>query len=323
MEFIHSVLSQDVPRAVTNISTLDLPVNPLSHVLITLKYNRTGAAAAALPLIANTLGLMSRIEILYKGSAIFSMSGYDAVACGLYVADFESWGINYGGIATEECSFTWCIPLGRILYDPRECFPRSTRGELVLQITYAAAFTDITAVLEQIETIELPDASPSQYLRMTTLSATLTVGIENDIPLPIGNPISDIVLYGAEIPQTTAALATLGYLQILIDNQRRFYSHTNYETHHNMAGRMRPAPGYWGSHKHYTVTTTISNQNMADDHILACYSHLPFDIFKNGEYALQTAGRSSVNLRIGVDVGVTGLGVRVIPCEICPAGAGA
>ncbi|MBA7590338.1 hypothetical protein ES708_32453 [subsurface metagenome] len=108
----------------------------------------------------------------------------------------------------------------------------------------------------------------------------------------------------------------------MVDNVRRFYSHTNYETHHNMAGRMRPAPGYWGSHKHFTTTTTISNQNMADDHILACYSHLPFDVLGDDQYMLDTAGKSDVTLRIGVDTGVTGLAVRVIPCEIVAASKG-
>lgn len=322
MEFIHSVLSQDVARAVNANPSIDLPVNPLSFTLITLRCNRTTAADGSTEALANVINMLSKIEVLYKGSAIFSMSGYDAVACGLYVANFESWGINYAGIATEEISFTWCIPHGRILYDPRECFPRSTRGELVLQLTYAAAFTDITSVEEQIETVELPEASPSQYLRMTTLAATLTVGIENDIPLPIGNPISELVLYGGEIPSGAAHLATLGYLQILIDNQRRFYSHTNYETHHNMAGRMRAAPGYWGFHTHYTTTTTICGPPLPSNHLLACYSHLAFDIFRNGDYALDTAGKSAVSLRIGVDVGVTGLAVRVIPCEIVPAGGG-
>lgn len=321
-EFIHSVVAQDVAVATGTVVSYDLPVNPLSHVLVTLRYNRTGAAGAALPVIANTLNVISKIEVLYKGSAIVSMSGYDLVACGIYVPGFESWGVNYGGIATEECSFTFCVPLGRQLYNPRECFPRSTRGELILQITYAAAFTDITSVEEQIETVELPDATPERFLRMTTLSATLVAAGENDIDLPIGNPISDLVLYGGEIPETVANLATLGYLQVLVDNVRRFYSHTNYETHHNMAGRMRPAPGYWGNHKHYTVTTTISNNVMADDHILACYSHLAFDVLKDGSYLLQTAGKSDVTLRIGVDVGVVGLAVRVIPCEIVPVGGG-
>lgn len=317
MEFIHSVCSQDEAVVAGSVVTYDLPVNPLSHIYITLPYIRTAAAVAGLPRIVNTINLITKIEVLYKGSAIFSMSGWDAVAAGLYVANFESWGVNYAGIIAEEASFTWCIPMGRVLYDPHECFPRSTRGELVLQITYLTPFVDITSTVCQIETIELPEASPAQYLRMTTLSATLVAGGENDIDLPIGNPISDLVLYGGEIPLGAAKLATLGFLQVMVDNIRHYYSHTNYETHHNMAGRLRAAPGYWGSHIHWVQAAPgLSEAVIPCNHLLACYSHLPFDIFRDGRYALQTAGKSDVTLRIGVDAGVVGLAVRVIPCEI-------
>lgn len=321
MEFIHSVLDQENVFVATNVRSYDLPVNPLSHIYITFPHIRTAAATNALPAIANIINVLARIEVLYKGSAIFSMSGYDAVACGLYIANFESWGVNYGGIIAEEASFTICVPLGRTLYNPLECFPRSTRGELILQLTYAAAFTDITTLRAQIETVELPDATPSQYLRMTTLAATIPAVGEYDVNLPIGNPISDIVLWGTTIPVGAARLSTLRYLQILVDNQRHFYSHTNYETHHNMAGRMRDAPGYWWGHEHFAAAGVGISQGIAHNHLLSCYSHLPFDIFKNGEYALQTSGKSDVVLRIRNDTGGASA-ARVIPCEICSASGG-
>jgi len=317
MEFIHSVLAQDIPVVLATPYSFDLPVNPLSHTLLTVSYVRTAAAAAAIPLIANTINQVARIEVLYKGSAIFSMSGWDAVAAGLYVADFESWGVNMAGVATEECSFTWCIPHGRILYNPRECFPRTTRGELTLQVTFVVAGADITSQIQQIETVEIPDASPSQFLKMTTLSVAIPATGTIDVPLPIGNPISDLVLWGATIPAGAATDRTLHQLQVLVNNKTSHYGLTNYETHHNMAGRMRAAPGYWGSHTHYTVTTTISSQNIPSNHLLACYSHLPFDIFKDGEFALQTAGMSDVVLRINTRFAIAAASTaRVIPCEI-------
>ena len=321
-EFIHSVLAQDEACAVSTVVTYDLPVNPLSHILLTLSSIRTAAGTNALPLILNLINCVTRIEVLYKGSAIISMSGLDAVACGIYIPHFESWGVNFSGIIAEETSFTICIPLGRRMYDPRECFPRSTRGELLLQITYAAAFTDQTTVRAQIECVELPNAAPERFLRMTTLATTFTAAGENDIELPIGNPISDIVLWGGTHPVGAVRLTTLRYLQILVDNQRHFYSHTNYETHHNMAGRMRPPPGYWWGHSHFAGAGIGISPNIAACHLLHCHSHLPFDIFGDLEYALQTAGKSDVVLRVGSDPGVGSLAVRVIPCEIVQAAGG-
>lgn len=323
MEFIHSVLAQNETCAVGTVVSYDLPVNPLSHILVTLKYKRTDAAADGEPTFAETLALMSKIEVLYKGSAIFSMSGADAVAAGLMVCGFESWGHNYLGVAAEECSFTFLVPLGRILYDPRECFPRSTRGELVLQITYATAFTGVAALKAQIETVELPDASPEQFLRMTTLSFTPSVAGEHDIELPIGNPISELVLYGEIKPAGIVDEVSLSYLQILVDNYRRFYSHTNFETVHNMAGRMRCPPGYWMAHTHWSEADAgLTGPQFAGNHLLSHYVHLPFDIFGDGRYALETAGKSDVILRVFVDTAGEDKKIRVIPCEIVPASRG-
>jgi len=322
MEFIHSVMAQDETVVQDTTVTYDLPVNPLSHVLITLKYAQKVVLQLTKPDFASTLLMMKKIEVLYKGSAIFSMSGLDAFVCGLFIAKFESWGLNYGGTDNDELSLTWCIPLTRILYSESECFPRSTRGELVLQITYATTFTEIDTVKAQIETVELPDAAPEQYLRMTTLSLTATADGENDVELPIGHPISDLVLFGTTIPIANANLATLGYIQILVDNVRRFYSHANFETIHNMAGRVRAAPGYWGYHTHFvSAAATVSGPVLAENHILKQHVHVPFDIFRDGRYALETAGKSDVVVRIYVDAAASGV-LRVIPCEIVSAGGG-
>lgn len=322
MEFIHSVLAQDEDVVAGRVISYDLPVNPLSHVLVTLKYTRTDAAAKDVPTYPIVLALMTKIEVLYKGSAIFSMSGQDAMAAGLLVCGFESWGHNYMGVAVEETSFTFLVPLTRTLYSERECFPRTTRGELILQITYADPLTGATAVKAQIETVELPDAAPERYLRMTTLTFTPTVAGEHDIELPIGNPISELVLFGTTFPAGVDDFATLGYIQILVDNYRRFYSHTNFETVHNMAGRMRPPPGYWFGHTHFlSAAAMLTGWQFPSNHLLKQYVHVPFDISRDGRYILETAGKSDVVLRVSVDVGAEDP-MRCIPCEIVPAGHG-
>lgn len=322
MEFIHSVLAQDEPVVAGSTVPYDLPVNPLSHTLITLKYTRTDAAADGVPTYPIVLALMTKVEVLYKGSAIFSMSGLDAMATGLLVCNFESWGHNLLGVAVEECSFTFLIPHGRVLYDPKECFPRTVRGELILQITYSNVLAGATAVKAQIETVELPDASPEQFLRMTTLTFTPAVAGEHDVELPIGNPISELVLFGTTFPAGATDVATLGFVQILVDNYRRFYSHMNFETAHNMAGRMRCVPGYHYGHTHWLqAAAALTGVQFSGNHMLKQYVHVPFDIFRDGRYSLQTAGKSDVIVRISVDVGAEDP-LRVIPCEIVPTGRG-
>jgi len=316
MEFIHSVLAHDEAVAVSTVISYDLPVNPLSHILLTLKYVQN-SANAQLP-FANVLAMMSRIEVLYKGSAVFSMSGLDAFASGLLVAGFESWSMNEYGLDDDERALTILVPMTRTLYDPHECFPRTTRGELILQITYAAAFTLIDDVMAQIETVELPTAAPEQFIKQTTLTKTPAAAGQVDIELPIGNEISELVLWGATIPCADVDTATLDKLEILIDNINHFYSESNIETVHCMAGRMRYAPGYHGSHVHRLTAAAFAQWDdtsavIPADHVLSNHLHLPFDIFRDGRYALQTLGKSDVVLRI--DAGDTGA-IRVIPVEI-------
>lgn len=291
MEFIQSILAHDEAVTAGTVPTYDLPVNPLSHVMITLKYDQDKANDIAG--FANVLAMMARIEVLYKGSAVFSMSGLDALACGLFISGFESWVATNAANDNDEVSFTILVPLTRILYSPRECFPATTRGELILQITYAAAFTNIDDVRAQIETVELVGATPEQFLKMTTKAVTPTATGQLDIELPIGNDISDLVLWGTTKPSADSDTVTINLMEILVDNINHFYPESNFETIHNMAGRMRAAPGYHGYHTHRLLEAAYAQWDdvsavIPEHHILSHHLHMPFDIFKDGLYPLHT-----------------------------------
>lgn len=316
MEFIHSILAHDETVAINTVISYDLPVNPLSHVLFTLKFAQNLANDSVA--FANIPAMISKVEVLYKGSAVFSMNGIDMLSCGIMVLGFESWGMNADGNDDDERAFTFLIPLTRTLYSPRECFPRTTRGELILQITYAAAFTNIDTVRAQIETVEIPEASPEQFIKMTTLVGTPTVTGPFDFELPIGNEISELVMSQTQIPTADSDVGVIDKLEILVDNVNKFYAESFSETIHGMAGRMRPAPGYWGYHVHRLTAAAFAQWDdtspvIPADHVINCHLHVPFDIFRDGKFALQTAGRSDVVMR--VEVGVAGT-IRVIPVEI-------
>jgi len=318
MEFIQSIMAHNVAVVMGTVVTYDLPVNPLSHIMLTIKCARLDRAATDSPPFMSLPAILDRIEVLYKGSAVYSLSGVDCFATSLFVNGFESWGVNAEDIEDGEWSITLLVPLTRTLYSPVECFPPTTRGELILQLTYAAASAEWDDIRMQIETVELLGASPTQFIKQTTLSATPTANVPLDIPLPIGNNISDIVLWQHQIQSTVSDVAAIGQLEILVDNVNKFYPESFKETIQNMAGRMRAAPGYWGSHIHKTYVTPVVAGDptgivVAMDHVIACYLHLPFDIFRNGEYALMTAGASAVLLRLQI----TAFGaIRIIPVEV-------
>lgn len=322
MEFIHSVLAQNESVTQGTVIPYDLPVNPLSHILLTIKQQQS---EANLPVAyGNMRGTIAKIEVLYKGSAVFSMSGCDALDMATLLMGFQYWGVNDCGNNNDWRTITYLVPFGRKLYWPRECYPASTRGELILHVTYGSAFAGFDEHLAQIETIELPDAAPERFLRMTTLSVTPSATGEHDVDLPIGHPISDLILFGTSIPAAAVDLASIQYVQIMVDNHRVFYSHANFDTLHNMAGLYTTPPGYWGGHVHRL--TAGSYAQYADTSVVIPKNHeceqrlrIPFDINMDGEFILETAGKSSVVCRIYAGVADA---MRVIPCEIVPAAGG-
>lgn len=315
-EFIHSVLAQNETATAGTVISYDLPVNPLSFILLTLAFQQD---KADVQLDWDKVDAMiSKVEVLYKGSPVYSSNGSDLEAVDQNLLGYEPWISNRLGADDEYTFYCFLIPLTRFLYSPDECFPRSTRGELILQITYAAAFTDIDNVRAQIETVELPEASPSRYLRITTLSVTPTAAGELDVELPIGNKLAGVLFFGTTIPLANVNTQTLTYSQLLIDNVRHYISQTNYECWRQQAALRHKPPIAHGYHFHqlddaayaqYMDTAVVKYRN--DRSIQHLYWDL--DPTRDGLYLLDTAGASDIVARIYA--GDTSA-LRVLPLEV-------
>ncbi len=315
-KFIHSVLAQNETVTAGTVITYDLPVNPLSFIMVTLKFAQNKANLQMD--WDNVDAMIAKIEVLFKGSAIYSSNGSDLEAVDMMLLGYVPWINNRLGDDNELTYFSFIIPLGRKLYNPGECFPRSTRGELQLQISYQAAFSEIDAVFAQIETVELPDANPGRYLRITTLTRTPAATGELDIELPIGNAIAAVLFFGTTVASGATATRTIEYGQLLVDNQREFFSQTNFESWRQLAAWRRQVPDSHGYHIHqlddaayaqYNDTSVVKYRN---DRAI---QHLLWDFDPTGDdmYLLQTAGKSDVVARLSA--GDTNV-IRVLPCEL-------
>ena len=316
MEFIHSVLAQNEAVTANTVISYDLPVNPLSFILLTLRFQQNKADVQMD--WDKVDAMLSKVEVLYKGSAIYSSNGSDLEALDAMMLGYVPWINNRYGDDDEYTFFTFLIPLTRFLYSPKEAFPSSVRGELILQITYASSFTDIDNVSAQIETVELPDAAPENFLKVTTMSVTPTAAGELDVELPIGNVLAAVLFFGTTIPLADANTQTCQYGQLLIDNMRRYISQTNFECWRQLAG-LRHAPAIaHGYHIHqldsaayaqYMDTSVVKYRN---DRTL---QHLwwDFDPTREGEYLINTRGFSQFVARIYA--GDTSA-LRVLPVEL-------
>jgi len=310
MQFLRSVLAQNEAVTPGTVVTYDLPVNPLSHLVLTFNF----LAVENLTTNAEILAAVESIRVLHRGSSVISISQADMWALSAIL-------LGRGGIRgnhiTDDNSpqfITMMIPFGRVPFNPDECFPATRAGELQLQITYAASFTGFDNVTIQAETVELLGANPKQYLKSTTLGLTPVAG-DNDLDLPIGNDLVGIMLFSTTVPSLILPTTSANQVKLLIDNVEKYYSQANWESlRGDMQWRCGRQLGY-NPATHLLVegapNTIEAIQQVTDE--LENYAFLDFDPLLDSSFLLKTAGLSSVKLRINAeDTNV----IRAVPCEL-------
>ena len=295
MQIIRSVLVQDESQTAGTIKTVDLPTNPLSHLVFTFKcLNVTDEAT-----LAEILARVTKIEVLYKGAAIFSASMADLFA--LNVLLFKAVPVLTNRVATDDATraITLYIPFGRKLYNPTECFKATKKGELQLQITLNSTETACDGVIYQIEAVELLGATPEKYLKVTSKSTTPTATGDVDVELPIGNLLAAVLFYSTTVPTSTVWTTTVDKVKLLIDNVEFDYASANWESLH---GNILNRGGYAGG---YAAAS-------GDDQIVK-YALLDLMPNEGDELLVDTKGKSSVKVR--VTAGDTNA-FRTLPLEL-------
>lgn len=319
MRFLHQVLVQDESIAASAQRTDDLPVNPLSHILLTVRAANNAADLDDFSNIQAILASVSKVEVLFKGSAVVSGSLAD-------LARMSALRLGRAPMQTASAvldngvrSVTVPIALGRRPFWPDECFPAVRRGELQLQITTAAAQTGIDTLTLQIETVELLEAQPTRFLKYTTVSKTPTATGDHDVDLPIGNKVPGVLLFGTTVPTAASFNASIGQLRLLVDNVEQYYARTNWETLHN-AAQMRyqesvAAGGFIERENDGAVYAqdALTDGQHAQIGFLNNYGYLDFDPMGDDLFLLNTKDRARIHLRINADVADA---IRLMPMEL-------
>ncbi len=78
--FTHSVIVPNESVTAGTSPSWDCPVSPLSHLLCTVKFAQNQANTQLT--FANIALMISKLEVLYKGSAVCSLNGIDLMAAG-------------------------------------------------------------------------------------------------------------------------------------------------------------------------------------------------------------------------------------------------
>lgn len=313
-----AIIRQEQAFAAADAAITDnLPVNPLSFVDIVLR--GTALAANTLPTLANMLAVLTRIEVLFKGSSIISLTPADLFA----LQSFMGWAKQAPQPHADTGADVWRLLL-RVAFTRRpfwinEGFPASRAGELQIRYTPAATFTNVAGLSLEVETEEILDAQFQRFLKYTTLTRTPTATGESDLDLPIGNPYAAVLLFATTVPTGTAVTSSMRELRLLIDNQEAFIPRTRWDALHQNF-QLRAGLELWLLEHAHRAGAAIPAANELFEaaqwtgaHIMANYAALDFDPLMDGAYFLQTAGRSRVQLRLNADVADV---QRVIPIEM-------
>ncbi len=320
MRFLRQIIVQNETFAVSTTRTDDLPVNPLSCVLVTLRLLNNNATVADFSSLQAALAQIAKLEILYKGSAVISGSFADLAR--LYGVLMRHVPMQTKVSLTNDDARTVTVPilLGRRMYDPMECFPAVRRGELQLQMTTAAAVTGVDTPVVQVETVEILEATPQRFMKATTISRTFPATGDNDVDLPIGNKLAGCLLFGTTAPTGAAVTATIGQLRMMVDNVESYYARTNWETLHNELSRYYQesvAGGAFQAEEHGAAANAAGDLLKTGEHgqtgFFNNYAFLDLDPLKDDQYLLDTAGHSRIHLRINAGVADA---MRAMPVEI-------
>ena len=286
---------KDVTPAADGTYTYDLPVHPISHLILTIKaLNVTNEAT-----LAEILAMVSKFQVSYLGQSIIDVSAADLYAFSSYICGHSPFLENRIADDNGTRYISLIAPLSRRLYDSAEGFPATKRGEFQTNITVDIANAGADGLILQLDACCMLGASPSRYMKTTTLTKTPAATGETDVDLPIGHKIKGLLVFSTTIPATTAWTTSADQLAVLLNDIETGFIGNYWETLHGM---LMQRASYDGGHAAAAGNSALAN-----------YAMLDFDPLDYDEHLLQTAGASNFKLRI--TAGDTNA-IRVIPLQI-------
>jgi hypothetical protein len=317
--FLHSIarVNTDFPTA-SSFPTIDLPVNPLSLVLLNFELTNTAPAALlTYSAIDDLLTNVTNVIIKHKGENIIAGQLRDLVYINALVGRrFPGWD-RLAQTTAGIRRVTIPLGFGRRNYDPKECFPATSRGNLTLDITRAANPAGFSDVNLTVETVELIEATPDRYLKYTPQSQTAIVGIF-DQALPIGNPYVALAFFDTALATLDTATSSWGQVKLLKDNVEQYYPLSDSQTLSGMSNMfwegMPMDPGHVHGYDGAQAGMALSDDaSIPVSQGMRGYFAMNFDPNHDDMYLMETAGAADIKIRAN---GTSATAVRVTPVEL-------
>jgi len=328
-QILRTTLIQDEALAAGAFMQKDLPVNPLSIVLLTIKALNNTPANADHHVWAELLNHVPKVTVSYRGASVIAGRLKDLAMMYAQLAQWTPRQLQANDVDNDVRSITVPLLFGRRPYDHKQCFPATRRGDLVLRLDAAAALpAALDNFLIQAETIELLDAQPESFLKVTETQRTMQLGEQNEIALPLGNRLIALLLQAATFPTAASYNSSFGQIALELDNVEVGVSKANWET---LAGELhRRMPGGWPlsfhTHKENVAAAyaqfAVTRAQSDDDPDAQAYALIDLDPLEDASYAINTANAADFNLIVNSDV-ADGAPSRVLIAEHVMIGAAA
>jgi hypothetical protein len=316
--FLRTIVQEPTTLSATgDITPVDLPVNPLSMIYLTLFTEEPAQAVTnAWLLLADYYAAISDISIRHKGEMIVQGNLEDLLMVNFQMHGQLPFGTHLSGAGSNR-AMTFPIALTGHPFDHNEAFPATSRGNLrfhmnILDITPGTA----TALQWALEAVELIEDDPKQYVKYTTNTRTLTATGRQRVPLPIGNDIRGCLLFDPSTEISTTETFAWGKTKVMVDNVEQYYAESNWESLRQSLASRFPLPmnALGHVHGHAAADTVTGNEQVRLDDPPHQYGYLDFDPLRDDSYLLETAGHADVELDLNSDVS-SGT-ARYIPVEL-------
>ncbi len=310
----------------TTIVPINLPVNPLSRLILTIRATDAAETAAGIQRwISAYRNFVTNLFITHKGENIIQGSLTDlAVLNAIYSADFPKvFRPGTSGATTHAVAFP--LNFSKKPFWASMGFPATSRGNLLWNMTFGALPAAFTAPQFQIESIELIEDNPATHLKYITNTRTPTATGQDDRSLPIGNPILGILLFDPNQIGATAGQRLWGQTKLLKDNVEQYVALSDWESLAQSDNTDVPLDRAVFEHRHvenlaaaYAAIVATAPEIEGPDDTSAQYAYIDLDPQRDGYYALETAGAADLKLRAFIDAGATLSTVRWLPIEEVP-----
>lgn len=314
--FLRTVLIQNRAESSDRTFQEDLPVNPLSFILVTLQCQNKGAITTGT--LSAVFDHITSLGVIFRGQDVIRGSLADLALLNACMTGTPPWGVR--STAADDAFYAVTVPicLTRRPFAADEAFPSTRRGDLVLEMTVDADITVSDTLLLQVETVEVLDTQPKQFTKYTTISNTFASTGQASVRLPIGNPLLGCLLFGTTVPTVSARTATWEQLRVKVDNVEMGYAKTNWDTLHGaMIRRIKGDMGFISHHTHQydgaSAGTAVSSGQLGIGLVDSKYGYIDYDPLGDGEFAIDTAGRADVVIQR--DSGTADAG-RALPIEL-------